>query len=309
MTAYLTYVIDGSKERVACGGVTSIGRDGGNDIVLPDPQVSRHHAMVRRLGKADYYLIDSGSSNGSRINDRRITVPTQLEDADRITIGGTTLIFEADPQQASFSHSLSMQATVIMDEPVIKEVTLLVADIRGFTRMSEQLPIRTLTRLMHHWFERANEAIVKNGGVVDKFIGDCVFARWESDSSCNNVIHALRTACSLRDITTTLHHYFPELSEPLYIGVGINTGMASIGVGSENTVLGDAVNTAFRLEGATRELGTDVVLSEDAYGSLPNCLFGDAEHSLKLKGKARAVRAVALDFSRVEALLQANPGD
>lgn len=306
MSAYLSYCLNGCEERIECGRITSIGRDNGNDIVLPDLMVSRNHALIRRLGKSDYYLIDSGSSNGSTVNERRISVPTQLVDGDQIGIGGLRLSFEAEPQQPSFSDSISMQATVIMDEPVIKEVTLLVADIRGFTCLSEKLPIRTLTRLMHHWFERANEAIVENLGVVDKFIGDCVFARWESDSSRQNVMHALRTASALRGVTAALHHDFPELSEPLCIGVGINTGMASIGVGSENTVLGDAVNTAFRLEGATRELGTDVVLSEDAYTTLPERLSGDVAHSLKLKGKAKAVRAIALEFAQVEALLEAN---
>lgn len=306
MSAFLNYDLEGCEERVACGRITSIGRDGGSDIVLPEPQVSRHHALVRRLGRSDYYLIDSGSSNGSSVNERRISVPTQLANGDRITIGTTTMTFEAAPQQASFSDSLSMQATVIMDEPVIKEVTLLVADIRGFTRLSEQLPIRTLTRLMHQWFERANEVIAQNCGAVDKFIGDCVFARWESDSACNNVLHALRTACVLRDLTRNLHHDFHELSEPLFIGVGINTGMASIGVGSENTVLGDAVNTAFRLESASKELGADVVLSEEAYATLPHPLAGDFGHSLKLKGKAKAVKAVALDFGQAKVLLNAN---
>ena len=303
MTAYLKYISQGSEQKVACDGVTSIGRDGGNDVVLSDLLVSRHHAMIRRLGKADYYLIDSGSSNGSRVNNRRITVPTLLGNADQITIGETTLVFESEPQQPSFTDSLSMQATVIMDEPVIKEVTLLVADIRGFTRLSERLPIRTLTRLMNQWFEQVSEAIVKNQGEVDKFIGDCVFARWESESSRNNVISALRTACDLRDITAALPDVFPEVSEPLFIGVGINTGMASIGVGSENTVLGDAVNIAFRLESATRELGTDVVLSESAYRSLPEYSWDDSERLLKLKGKQKAVKVVDFDFARVETLL------
>lgn len=307
MSAYLKSVSPTGELTAACGAVTTIGRDRANDIVLPDLQVSRQHAIIRRLGKADYYFIDSGSSNGSRVNGRRITMPTLLADGDEIAIGNTTLRFEQPAQALSFSDSLSAQATVIMDEPVIREVTLLVADIRGFTRLSEQMPIRTLTRLMSNWFEQASEAIVKNGGTVDKFIGDCVFARWEGDGASENVLRALRTACLLRDETAGLHRHFSELSEPLYIGVGINTGMASIGVGSDNTVLGDAVNVAFRLESASKELGVDVVLSEAACDALPLSCAEQAPHSLKLRGRAKAVKAVALNFAQVEQLLAQVP--
>lgn len=303
MTAYLKYFSQDSEECIPCGTVTSVGRDRGNDIVLPDLKVSRHHALVRRLGKSSYYLIDSGSSNGSRVNDRRITSPTLLVDADRITFGGTSVVFVQESQPSTFSDSLSMQATMIMDEPVIKEITILVADIRGFTVLSEQLSIQTLTRLMNQWFDQVSEAIVKNGGTVDKFIGDCVFARWESDSSRKNVLDALRTACVLGRVTTDLHQVFPELSEPLRMGVGINTGMASLEVGSDNTALGDAVNIAFRLETASKEMGTDIVLSESAYHNLPSHYWSGKEQSIKLKGKSAAVKVVGIGYEYVKEML------
>jgi adenylate cyclase len=87
------------------------------------------------------------------------------------------------------------------------------------------------------------------------------------------------------------------------MGVGINTGLASLGVGSDNTALGDAVNIAFRLESATKELGVDVVLSESSYTSLPDCDWHDAEQEIKLKGKRNPVKVVGLHFDQAENLL------
>jgi len=192
---------------------------------------------------------------------------------------------------------------MIVQTPQIQEITILVADIRGFTTLSETLPIQTLTRVMNAWFEQVSSCIDQNGGTLDKFIGDCVFARWESDNSCANVTQALRTACMVSTITSGLSRSFPELIQPLSIGAGVNTGVAALGMGSENTALGDAVNTAFRLESATKELHGDIVLSESSYNCLPERYWRGTEQSIKLKGKNKLVRVVALDFGRVNSWL------
>lgn len=304
MSAYLKYATGKEIKRVACGSVTTIGRDRSNTIVLTELQLSRNHAMVRRLGNGDYYLIDSGSSNGSQVNGKRITSPTLLHDGDRITLGASEFHFEQEARSASLKDSLSLQETMLVHTPQIREITILVADIRGFTTLSERQPIQTLTRVMNAWFEQVSACIEVNRGTLDKFIGDCVFARWEGEDACANVFAALRTACQVRAITAALHVSFPELGEPLHIGAGINTGLASLGIGSENTALGDAVNTAFRLESATKQLGVDIVLSESAYRCLPPRYQHDATRSLRLKGKEKAVSVLGLDFSSVESLLQ-----
>lgn len=303
MSAYLKFSADTRQERVPCASVTTIGRDRSNTIVLPDLQVSRNHALVRRLGAADYYFIDSGSANGSQVNARRITSPALLRDGDRITIGTTELLFIQESQQPSLKESVSLQETVVVHTPLIKEITILVADIRGFTTMSEQLPIQTLTRLMNAWFEQVSGIIERHGGTVDKFIGDCVFARWESGAPRNNVIDALSTACRISTITSKLGITFTELTTPLRIGAGINTGLASLGTGSENTALGDAVNTAFRLESATKELGVDIVLSESSFASLPEPFWHGRAQQVKLKGKQTSVTVAGLDFAQAENLL------
>lgn len=303
MTAYLKPVSGAREERIPCNGVITLGRDKNNDVILPDLLVSRNHAMVRRLGEGDYYIIDSGSSNGTLVNGLRVSGPTQLRNGDRITIGLSEFIFEQEAQPVSFTDSISFQQTVIFHSPVIREITVLVADIRDFTSLSEQVPIQTLTRLMSKWFHDVTSIIQKNCGIVDKFIGDCVFARWDEKAE-SNVVRALRTALQVAEATARLKLEIKELPTPLRIGVGINTGLASLGIGADNTAMGDAVNTAFRLESVTKEVGRDVVMSESSYRHLPQRVWEGSEQMVTLKGKKDAVKVYCMDFSAVHALLK-----
>jgi len=307
VTAWLHIQVDTGAERVPCGTVVTLGRDRNNTIVFSEPEISRNHAMVRRLGAADYYFIDSGSSNGSWVNGRRVTAPTLLHDGDIISIGRSEIIFEQPAPSAAFTDSLSLQATVVMPRALVGEITLLVADIRGFTALSERLSIQQLTRVMNRWFDEVSEIIAHHAGIVDKFIGDCVFARWEGGESQHDVREALRAACRIGAITAALNDAFPEIPMPLHIGVGIHTGIAALGIGHENTALGDTVNTAFRLEAASMALETDIVLSESAYAHLPDEFRQESPQELHLKGKANPVHVVTLDFAHATALLARLP--
>ncbi|PKM44444.1 MAG: adenylate/guanylate cyclase domain-containing protein [Gammaproteobacteria bacterium HGW-Gammaproteobacteria-1] len=309
MSAYLTYTRDKQPERVLCSSTLTIGRDKTNNIVLTDLLVSRNHAMVRRLGGGDYYIIDSGSSNGTSLNGGRVSVPTRLRNGDRIAIGLTEFTFEQGVQPARFNDSISFQQTVIFHSPVIKEITVLVADIRNYTGLSEQVSIQTLSRLMSKWFQDVSEIIQKSGGTIDKFIGDCVFVRWDNDRAQDNVAKALATALKIAETTARLKLTFPDLPQPLRIGAGINTGMASLGIGADNTALGDAVNTAFRLESITKELGRDIALSESSYRHLPRRFWEGAEQSIALRGKKEPVRLFCLDFGLVETVLREQEGE
>ena len=305
MSAVLTYKIGELTQRVPCKTVMTIGRDKNSDIVLTDLRVSRNHAMVRRIGHGDYYLVDGGSANGSYINKQRVSMPTLLKNGDCISIGNSDFRFEQVTETHLGVDTLSMQETVVHDSPVIKQITILVADIRGFTSLSEQLPIKTLTRLMNRWFTDVSDIILKNSGMVDKFIGDCVFARWETETDKPmTVTQAMRSACMINGVTRELNKTFKELPEQIRIGVGINTGAASVGIGQDNSALGDAVNIAFRLESATKMLGKDIVMSESAYKHLPEVFWKDNEQHIKVKGRRDPVRICGIDFSIADKLIE-----
>ncbi|MDZ7662198.1 adenylate/guanylate cyclase domain-containing protein [Thiohalophilus sp.] len=305
MSTFITYKLDGVVRKIPCKSVLTLGRDMNSDVVLPDLHASRNHAMIRCIGSGDYYLIDGGSSNGSFVNRQRVAMPRLLKNGDRITIGRFEMLFEQSKKETGEFNTLSLQDTVISDSPDIKQITVLVADIRGFTSLSEQVDIRTLTKLMNRWFHNVSNAIFDNAGTVDKFIGDCVFARWESDEDQSKTLkQALSAALLINGITRELNNIFSELPEPVKIGVGINTGAASMGIGHDNTALGDAVNIAFRLESATKILGSDMVLSETAYRHLPESFLEGKTHHLRIKGKRDPVRICSLEFNDVKQILE-----
>ena len=305
MSAVICYRNKGVDKKIPCKAVLTLGRDKNSDIVIIDLLVSRNHAMIRRLGHSDYYLIDSGSSNGSFVNSHRVAIPRLLKTGDCIQIGGSELVFEQKHKLEDALDTISMEETIISDRPVIRKITVLVADIRGFTSLSENVDIRTLTRMMTNWFHNVTDVISEHGGIVDKFIGDCVFARWEfgdDDDAAQSVMKALQAAVLINDVTEELNKN-TEVPEKLRVGVGINTGVASMGIGQDATALGDAVNIAFRLESATKVLGTDIVMSESSYDTLPEkCITGEKQH-IRVKGKRDVLRICSLHFGDVKNML------
>lgn len=304
MSANVCYRNKGVKKKVPCKAVLTLGRDKNSDIVIIDLLASRNHAMIRRLGHNDYYLIDSGSSNGSFVNSHRVAIPRLLKTGDLIQIGGSELVFEQEYKEEERMDTISMEETIISDRPVLRQITVLVADIRGFTSLSESVNIRTLTRMMTNWFHSVTDVITNHGGTVDKFIGDCVFARWEFEShEAQSVMRALQAAVLINEVTEKLNHDSADVSEKLRVGVGINTGVASMGIGQNATALGDAVNIAFRLESATKVLGTDIVMSESSYSTLPeNCMAGEKQ-KIRVKGKRDVLRICSLHFDDVKHML------
>ncbi len=304
MSATLRYFHTDRLKGVTCKTVTTIGRDVHNDIPIDDLTVSRNHAMVRRIGHDDYYLIDSGSANGSFLNGNRISMPSLLKNSDQIKIGGLNISFIQEKKSISGNDTQSMLETVISETPEINEITILVADIRGFTTLSERIDIRTLTKMMNAWFGQVSDIIVKNGGLVDKFIGDCVFARWQAGAEDKQTIYRiLNAAVAINKVTASISQDFPAVTENIKIGVGINTGAASISAGQDNSAIGDAVNLAFRLESATKVIGKDLVMSECAYKDLPKKYWSTSELHIRVKGKRDPIRIVALDFSEVENII------
>jgi adenylate cyclase len=272
------------------------------DIVLSDRLISRNHAMVRCLSDNDYYIIDSGSANGSYVNGKRINKPTLLKNNDQITIGPITLIFQQQNKHPCSSSVLpyNCENTLSSATVHIEQIAILVADIRDFTRLSESVPIHTLSKLMSEWFYHVSASVDAHNGTLEKFIGDCVYARWDVVGPVGNVVHnVLRAALHIHRITDALNKNFPELPQLLRIGAGVNIGNAAVGVGQDNTALGDAVNTTFRLENASKALKCDVVVGHDAYIELPHTLWKGRERVIVVKGKRDPLRVCTLNFSEI----------
>jgi class 3 adenylate cyclase len=136
-----------------------------------------------------------------------------------------------------------------------REVTILFADVVGFTKLSEAQPPETIVALLNELFTFATEIIQRRGGIIDKFIGDCVMAVWGSPQSHpDDALRAVQAAEDLRRwLDVGNRRWRARWGIEIQLAIGIHTGPAVAGnVGSEKrmeyTVIGDTVNVAARLE-------------------------------------------------------------
>ena len=150
-----------------------------------------------------------------------------------------------------------------------REMTFLFSDIRGFTPISEKYKSdpQGLTKLINSFLTPMTDIVLKSGGTIDKYMGDCIMAFWNAPLDCpNHQEKAILAAYTMREKMRKLNLGFN-------IGIGINTGTAVVGnMGSEQrfdySVLGDAVNLASRLEGQSKEFNTTIVIGEDTYNAV-----------------------------------------
>ncbi len=150
-----------------------------------------------------------------------------------------------------------------------REITVLFADIRGFTTISEKLSSQTLVRLLNDFFEPMAKKIMENNGMVDKFIGDAIMAVFNAPVDfSDHPYFGCKSAIQMLSVLEELNESWKKLGLPeISIGIGINTGTAVVGnVGAsfrfDYTALGDTVNTASRLEGLNKTYGTKIIISE-----------------------------------------------
>jgi adenylate cyclase len=174
--------------------------------------------------------------------------------------------------------------------------TFLFTDVRGFTNLSEKLSPEEVTDIMNKALTAQVKCIQAHGGMVDKFIGDACMAIFNAPLEIDE--HEKRAVACAQDMRTAMRMLQKELPEPIAIGIGVNTGEAVIGnMGSDNrfdySAIGDAVNTAARLESATKEAGVDILIGESTAKKLmPYDLTLLAP--IKVKGKAKALKVYTI---------------
>jgi adenylate cyclase len=149
-----------------------------------------------------------------------------------------------------------------------RTLTVLFADIRDFTAVAETLSAPELTALVNEFFAAMTEQVLRHRGMLDKFIGDSLMAVFGAPlPDSEHAGNACRAALDMRGALAALHARWRAAGRPcLEMRIGINTGPVVIGnMGTERrfdyTVMGDEVNVASRLEGANKELGTDILIS------------------------------------------------
>ena len=271
----------------------SIGRDKSNDLVIAEGTVSRHHAVFRIVGDK-YYIIDMGSSNGTYANGKSVQTPTLLKDKTIIQCGNAQIVFYEDKDDEDSDETiLAFSSNFVVDS------TVLVIDIKNYTTFSENTPIQMVSKVMAKWLKEVNLIIEKYNGLIDSFIGDCVYARWDEKTDRQTIINVLKVSKYINDKTKEITSTITNGKTILSVGVGINIGEVIVGAETNNTGLGDTVNTTFRLESQTRTLKTDVIISKEVYEVL------NLDKKLVdtiLKGKKNIIQVCPLTFDEIDSI-------
>ncbi len=186
-----------------------------------------------------------------------------------------------------------------------REVSVLFADIRGFTSISEQLSPEAIVKMLNTYLSVVADAVVQHDGIVNKFGGDNIMAVWNApQSQPEHALLAVRAAWEAQQKLAELGQGDAR-PLPVQFGIGINTGVALAGnIGSagrsEYTVIGDSVNTASRICGSTT--GGEVWIGAETYNQTKHYIETNELEAQKLKGKSEPIRVY-----RVTALRPTRP--
>ncbi len=172
-------------------------------------------------------------------------------------------------------------------------ITVLFADISGFTGLSESVSPETLISILNCYLSKAAESVLETEGTIDKFLGDAVMAWFNAPMPVeDHAFRAIDTAWKIRQSLPDIHCHLPEEFR-LQFSIGIHTGEAILGmIGSEKrmeyTAVGDAVNIAKRLQ-ENAGLG-QILISEETFQQVENRIVTGRLKPLNLKGRKEAVQ-------------------
>jgi adenylate cyclase len=212
------------------------------------------------------------------------------------------VVKEVIENRASYLHQLG---------GVRKPVVILMTDLRGFTTLTEEADESELVAQLNEYFTAMVDCIFASNGTVDKFVGDAILAVWgniHSDGAVSDSILAVKTALAmLQSLAKLNEEWVPRGWPTLKMGVGVNFGEVIFGaIGSEQkaepTVIGDAVNSASRIEGLTKEYGVDLLIGDSVAELVHTEFHLQLVDYVRMKGKTRAMKVHAVLGPKCEPL-------
>lgn len=176
-----------------------------------------------------------------------------------------------------------------------REMSVLFADIRNFTTISETMTAAELVEFLNTFFTPMTEIIFSHRGTIDKYVGDLIMAFWGAPlKDKHHARHAIESALAMQNRLQALRQELATKKLPeIHIGIGINSGVMSIGdMGSRfrrnYTVLGDAVNLASRVEGLSKFYGANIIVTETTQHNQNRFIFRFLD-KVRVKGKKLGV--------------------
>jgi class 3 adenylate cyclase len=200
-----------------------------------------------------------------------------------------------------------------LTEPRRQKISVMFVDLRGFTAISESVPPQVVVQLLADFFGVLTPVIMQYMGTLDKYIGDEIMALWGAPlPQQNGARRAIACAWAMREAFAEVRaRWAPRLGRPVEMGIAINTGEAMVGwLGSESqksyTAIGDAVNTAARLEGETG--AGKIHVTRSTYLEIQDMVEGEWRKPIKVQGKQDAleifdVLSIRKDMMEVDATI------
>lgn len=242
-----------------------------------------------------------------RSGDFQVTVPVDSKDEIGVLAGAFNNMIKG--LQALGLYTDSVLARSVLDNPELlggkasrHEGTILFTDIRNFTGITESMDAGALTAQLNEYFGAIGEHVKKEGGYLDKFIGDAVMAFWGPPflSTPDHAARACRAALLCMRATADLRRSWQQQGKPLFFQrIGLATGEVVVGnIGSATkknfTVIGDSVNLASRLEGASKVYGTEILLDERTAELAGSAVLVREVDEIVVRGKQKPVRVFEL---------------
>jgi class 3 adenylate cyclase/uncharacterized membrane protein SpoIIM required for sporulation len=188
-----------------------------------------------------------------------------------------------------------------------KEMTIFFSDIRDFSTISEKLGPEQLVHVLNQYLSKMTDIILKNKGVVDKYIGDAIMAFWNAPLDVQNheEIACQSSLEMIESLGILKKQWHDEKIPEINIGIGMNTGEAVVGnMGSaqrfDYTIMGDNVNIASRLEGLNKIYGTAIIISEFTYEKVKHKFACRELDFVRVKGKTKPLKIYELIGSKEE---------
>lgn len=278
---------------------------------LPEPLASDLPARVEEVKQADRRFIGlelHPTVPGRGLLDLTVSI-SPLKTADRATRGAALVLDDLtekrrlEAQHRLFERMVSPAVIAQIDPDSLElggrraEITTLFADIRGFTSFGEAMDPETLVEVLNRYLAAAADAILREDGTIDKFLGDAVMAWFNAPlPQADHAARAARAALAIRESVGGLHG---DLPAPFHLsfGVGIHSGEALLGfVGTQKrldyTAIGDSVNTARRLQ--ENAAAGQILVSRATAASLDGAFRLGPKTKLRVEGKDQPIEVVEL---------------
>ncbi|HVS33792.1 MAG TPA: adenylate/guanylate cyclase domain-containing protein [Thermoanaerobaculia bacterium] len=275
-----------------------------NELFAENEWVLHSLAKVEQSGQTDI-SVDSDLVVGEITASVNLTA-VPLIDATKENIGSLLIIEDISSEKRLKSTMSRYMSKEVADQLLeggeavlggkVQRVSILFSDIRSFTTVSESIGAKETVSMLNEYFEEMVDVIFRNQGILDKYIGDAIMALF--GAPFNTVHDADHAVAAANEMMVTLRELNVRRvaagKDPIDIGVGIGTGDVVVGnIGSpkrmEYTAIGDSVNLASRLEGATKMYGVKILVSEFTTRDIASSWRMREIDMMRVKGKLDAV--------------------